>query len=153
MKTLREKAYAKLNISLDVISKRSDGYHDMRMVMQSISLCDDITVSLRDDNAINVSTNGHQVLEVAERALHQPHLQPFGAALRVAGLEADDEERAAIADFLGAAVIGGPARIRDGLTALQQATGADEMMFVCDIFDPALRLRSLDIATAVCRGE
>ena len=57
MKTLREKAYAKLNISLDVISKRSDGYHDMRMVMQSISLCDDITVSLRDDNAINVSTN------------------------------------------------------------------------------------------------
>ncbi len=54
---VNEKAYAKLNISLDVISKRSDGYHDMRMIMQTVSLCDDITVSLRDDNEINVSTN------------------------------------------------------------------------------------------------
>ncbi|MFB0920901.1 MAG: 4-(cytidine 5'-diphospho)-2-C-methyl-D-erythritol kinase [Oscillospiraceae bacterium] len=52
-----EKAYAKLNISLDVISKRTDGYHDMRMVMQSVSLCDDVTVSLREDGAVNVSTN------------------------------------------------------------------------------------------------
>lgn len=55
--TITEKAYAKLNISLDVISKRPDGYHDMRMIMQTVSLCDDITVSLRDDSAINVSTN------------------------------------------------------------------------------------------------
>jgi luciferase family oxidoreductase group 1 len=62
-------------------------------------------------------------------------------------------ERSAIADFLGAAVIGGPARIREGLNALQQTTAADEMMFVCDTFDPTLRLRSLDIATAICREE
>ena len=73
----------------------------------------------------------------------------------VAGFMANlrPHERSAIADFLGAAVIGGPARIRDGLSALQQATGADEMMFVCDIFDPAFRLRSLDIATSVCRED
>lgn len=57
METIIEKAYAKLNISLDVISKRPDGYHDMRMVMQSVSLCDDVAVSLRDDCAVNVSTN------------------------------------------------------------------------------------------------
>lgn len=60
-------------------------------------------------------------------------------------------ERSAIADFLGAAVIGGPERVREGLTALQQATAADEMMFVSDIFDPDLRLRSLEIAHGVCR--
>jgi len=58
-------------------------------------------------------------------------------------------ERSAISDFLAAAVIGGPDRVREGLTALVQATAADELMFVCDIFDPALRLRSLDIAAAV----
>lgn len=58
------------------------------------------------------------------------------------------QERAAIADFLGAAVIGSLTRVQEGLLALQQATGADEMMLVCDIFDPALRLRSLDIAAA-----
>ena len=57
-----------------------------------------------------------------------------------------------IADFLAAAVIGGPASIRAGLEKLQEATGADEMMFVSDIFDPELRLRSLSIAAGVCGG-
>lgn len=58
-------------------------------------------------------------------------------------------ERAGIEGFLGAAAIGSPDTVRAGLVALQQATGADELMLVCDIFDPALRLRSLDI-TAAC---
>jgi len=52
-----EKAYAKLNISLDVLSKRGDGFHEMCMVMQSVSLCDDVDVSLRDDRQLHVSTN------------------------------------------------------------------------------------------------
>ncbi len=62
------------------------------------------------------------------------------------------EERAAIGDFLGAAVIGGPDTVKNGLNRLAEATAADEFMLVCDIFDPALRLRSLDIAAAACRG-
>jgi luciferase family oxidoreductase group 1 len=60
------------------------------------------------------------------------------------------QERAGIADFLGAAVIGSPQSVRDGLRELHAATGADEMMFVSDVFDPELRLRSLDIATQAC---
>jgi alkanesulfonate monooxygenase SsuD/methylene tetrahydromethanopterin reductase-like flavin-dependent oxidoreductase (luciferase family) len=60
------------------------------------------------------------------------------------------QERAGIADFLGAAVIGGPETVRDGLRDLYAATRADEMMFVSDVFDPELRLRSLDIATQAC---
>jgi len=59
-------------------------------------------------------------------------------------------ERAGIADFLGAAVVGGPEAVRAGLGALQRATRADELILVCDIFDPDLRLRSLDIAAAAC---
>jgi luciferase family oxidoreductase group 1 len=58
------------------------------------------------------------------------------------------QERAALEDFLGAAVIGGPERVRGGLADLQRATGADELMLVCDVFDAALRLRALDIAAA-----
>ncbi|MFZ2267977.1 MAG: LLM class flavin-dependent oxidoreductase [Azonexus sp.] len=58
------------------------------------------------------------------------------------------QERSGVADFLGAAVIGSPETVRAGLLALQQATGADEMMLVSDIFDPALRLRSLEITSA-----
>ncbi len=60
------------------------------------------------------------------------------------------QERAAIDDFLAAAVIGGPDTVSQGLQALLQATAADEMMLVCDIFDPDLRLRSLEIAAAAC---
>ncbi len=55
------------------------------------------------------------------------------------------QERSAIGDFLGAAVIGGPESVRDGLLALKNATQADEMILVSDIFDPALRLRSLEL--------
>jgi luciferase family oxidoreductase group 1 len=60
------------------------------------------------------------------------------------------QERAAIGDFLGAAVIGGPQTVAAGLAKLQQATQADELILVCDIFDPELRLRSLDIAAEAC---
>ena len=60
------------------------------------------------------------------------------------------QERAGIADFLSAAVIGGPETVAAGLVKLQQATLADEIILVCDIFDPELRLRSLDIAAAAC---
>jgi alkanesulfonate monooxygenase SsuD/methylene tetrahydromethanopterin reductase-like flavin-dependent oxidoreductase (luciferase family) len=56
------------------------------------------------------------------------------------------QERAAIGDFLAAAVIGGPDTVRAGLAQLSEATGADELMLVSDVYDPALRLRSLDIA-------
>ena len=62
-------------------------------------------------------------------------------------------ERAAIGDFMAAAVIGGPDTVREGFVELAQATGADEFMLVCDVFEPALRLRSLDIAAAACASE
>jgi luciferase family oxidoreductase group 1 len=58
------------------------------------------------------------------------------------------QERAAISDFLAAAVIGGPDTVHAGLSALAQATDADEFLLVSDVYDPALRLRSLDIAAA-----
>ena len=61
------------------------------------------------------------------------------------------QERAAISDFLAAAVIGGPDTVRERLSALAEATSADEFMLVCDIYDPALRLRSLDIAAAAMK--
>ena len=58
----------------------------------------------------------------------------------------DPQERAAIGDFLGMAVIGGPQTVAQQLRKIADTTEADELMLVCDIFDPALRLRSLEIA-------
>ncbi len=46
MTTLYEGAFAKVNLTLDVLGKRADGYHDIKSVMQTISLRDDIQIEL-----------------------------------------------------------------------------------------------------------
>lgn len=46
MRILRESAPAKINLTLDVLSKREDGYHDLETIMQSVSLTDEITVEI-----------------------------------------------------------------------------------------------------------
>ena len=46
MTTLFEPAFAKINLTLDVLGKRQDGYHDLKSVMQTISLRDDIEIDL-----------------------------------------------------------------------------------------------------------
>jgi 4-diphosphocytidyl-2-C-methyl-D-erythritol kinase len=49
------KAPAKVNYLLDVIRRRPDGYHDLRMVMQRINLCDDIIITLTETPEISVT--------------------------------------------------------------------------------------------------
>ena len=46
MTTLYEGAFAKLNLTLDVLGKRDDGYHDLQSVMQTISIRDDIEIDV-----------------------------------------------------------------------------------------------------------
>lgn len=43
-----KEAYAKVNLALDILGRREDGYHDMRMVMQTVSLCDVVSVETAD---------------------------------------------------------------------------------------------------------
>ena len=43
---LRETAYGKLNLTLDILGKRPDGYHDLEMVMCSVSVADEVTLML-----------------------------------------------------------------------------------------------------------
>jgi 4-diphosphocytidyl-2-C-methyl-D-erythritol kinase len=57
MPMLEVNAYAKLNLTLDVLRKREDGYHDLRMVMQSVELCDSITLETGGDADLTVRTN------------------------------------------------------------------------------------------------
>lgn len=54
---ISEKAYAKLNISLDVSGVRDDGYHELVMIMQTVDICDDITVELNDSGKITSKCN------------------------------------------------------------------------------------------------
>lgn len=57
MPRLETSARAKLNLTLDVLRRREDGYHDLRMVMQSVELCDTITLETGGDAGLTVRTN------------------------------------------------------------------------------------------------
>ncbi len=46
MTTLYEGAFAKINLTLDVLGKREDGYHDLKSVMQTVSIRDDVEIDL-----------------------------------------------------------------------------------------------------------
>lgn len=56
--TLQGKAYGKINLGLDVLRKRPDGYHDVKMIMQTVSLHDRITITkLNLETDITLETN------------------------------------------------------------------------------------------------
>ena len=55
VKHLALKAPAKINYLLDVIRRRPDGYHDLRMIMQRINLCDEIDITLNDTPGLSVT--------------------------------------------------------------------------------------------------
>jgi 4-diphosphocytidyl-2-C-methyl-D-erythritol kinase len=57
MNSLITKAYAKINLGLDVLRRREDGYHDLRMIMQSVDLYDLITIVKSPTRSIHVESN------------------------------------------------------------------------------------------------
>lgn len=71
MVSVKEYAYAKINLYLDVLSKRDDGFHEVRTVMHTVSLCDEITVSVRTGTkpCVRLSVVGHGKLPTDARNL------------------------------------------------------------------------------------
>lgn len=59
-KSISVRANAKINLTLDITGKRDDGYHFMYMVMQSVSLFDEVSLSLSKCEGIHVSTVGEK---------------------------------------------------------------------------------------------
>ena len=57
MKELTIPAYAKINLTLDVLGKRPDGYHDLSMVMQSVSLADQVIIRETGEEGFTLKTD------------------------------------------------------------------------------------------------
>ncbi len=57
MKNISVKALAKINMGLDVVRRREDGYHEVRMVMQTIHLFDRLELTKTNSGAITLTTN------------------------------------------------------------------------------------------------
>ena len=77
-------AYAKLNLTLDILGKRPDGYHEMQMVMQTVSLHDDVTVALTDGKGITCRVDG-AALPCDERNLAVKAARAFCEAMDYGG--------------------------------------------------------------------
>lgn len=55
------KTPAKINITLDVVGKRPDGYHEVQMIMEMVELWDIVTISKREDKDIVISSNNDKI--------------------------------------------------------------------------------------------
>lgn len=71
MNAVKEKAYAKINLFLDVVGKRDDGFHDIKTVMHTVSLCDEVTVisSYSDKPSVRMTVEGNKYLPSDSRNL------------------------------------------------------------------------------------
>ena len=120
MEQIAERAYAKLNLSLDVTEKRPDGYHEMVMLMQTVSLCDELTLCF-EGTGVTARSNLRYVpndeRNLAVRAARR-YLDAVGESER--GLRIDMKKRIPV----GAGMGGGSADAAAVLRALERYFGA-----------------------------
>lgn len=91
MTTLYEGAFAKLNLTLDVLGKRADGYHDLQSVMQTISIRDDVEIDvgtgkpwvLRCDKEGIPTDETNLAWKAAKIYLDAVHQDPNGLEIRI----------------------------------------------------------------------
>ncbi len=58
---LVKNAYAKINLGLDVIRRREDGYHEVKMIMQTVDICDTLTFERREDEELHIYTDNQKL--------------------------------------------------------------------------------------------
>src|SRR5436305_7244500 len=63
-------AYAKINLTLDVLGRRTDGYHELVTVMQTIDLHDTICLTVSDDHRVQVICNMPELSNEDNLAAH-----------------------------------------------------------------------------------
>lgn len=91
MTTVYESAYAKLNLTLDVLDKRPDGYHDIKSIMQTVSIRDDIEIDVGTGaewklscNIENVPTDSRNLAwKAAKLYCDTMKKDPDGLAIRI----------------------------------------------------------------------
>ena len=57
MDRMQLRAMAKINLGLDVLRRREDGYHEVRMIMQTVHIFDQLLLEKRQEEGIRVRTN------------------------------------------------------------------------------------------------
>lgn len=138
MNTITEKAYAKLNISLDVSKAREDGYHDMVMVMQTVSLCDELSITLDQTGVVRAEADLRYIprddrnlaVKAAKLYFAKTGREGTGAVIRMkkripvgAGMAGGSSDAAAVIRALSRNF--GQELKKDEMMALAEQTGSD----------------------------
>ncbi len=119
---IKVKAYAKINLMLDIVAQRTDGYHDLFMIMQSIGLYDTITVTETKSKKITISCNIDSIPLDERNIAHKAATAYFKATkIKNKGINIDIIKRIPHA----AGLAGGSADGAGVLVALNQLTGAN----------------------------
>lgn len=84
-KKITKEAHAKINLGLDVLRKREDGYHEVKMIMQTIGLCDTLTFETTGETDIVIESDSgklpldeHNLIYKAARVFFEETGQAFG---------------------------------------------------------------------------
>ena len=155
MRAVKEKANAKINLYLDVISKRDDGFHNIKTVMHSVSLFDEVTVvfSPSDTQNVRVSLKGNRFLPTDDRNLAYKAAKLY---LDSAGISANIEVMLNKRIPIAAGLAGGSSDAAATLRAMNKIFG--KMFSDKALFKMAEKLGSdvpycLYGKTALCEGR
>ena len=119
---IKVNAYAKINLLLDIINKRNDGYHDLFMIMQSINLYDTVTVTETKTRKITITCNIDDIPLDEHNIAYKAAAQFFkDTKIKNKGINIDIVKRIPHA----AGMAGGSADGAGVLVALKELTGAD----------------------------
>ena len=119
---IKVNSYAKINLLLDIINKRNDGYHDLFMIMQSINLYDTVTVTETKTRKITITCNIDDIPLDEHNIAYKAAAQFFkNTKIKNKGINIDIVKRIPHA----AGMAGGSADGAGVLVALNELTGAD----------------------------
>jgi 4-diphosphocytidyl-2-C-methyl-D-erythritol kinase len=120
MSSLRVPAFAKVNLRLDVLGRRPDGYHELRTIFQSLSLHDTLQLTRKRSPGILLEITGDAALAATKDNLVVRALEAAQRELRLGGgIHAELHKRIPVGRGLG----GGSSDAAAALAALVQLTG------------------------------
>ena len=135
--TVQVLAYAKLNLFLNVLGVRPDGFHEIESLVQTIDLADRIEIRLAARLTVSCSTRlaGPNIAEIATRTLLQEKKTQAGVHIRIekhipigAGLGGGSSDAAAVLAVVNRII---PPRIRDSrLAEIAESIGSDVPLFL-----------------------
>ena len=151
--TVRETAYAKVNLFLDVVARRDDCFHDIKSVMHTVSLADYLTISAEtsDETNVNLTTN-IEGLSVGEDNLicraANSYLTRFGINARV---DIALEKHIPIGAGLGGGSTDAAATLR-GLRRIFGLGTDSELLQICESLGSDVPFCFIG-GTAICTGR